>query len=133
MGFFGGGDDLHGTVCAAAAGLQWLAVVPDASLSAYAAELLRVLTVPEAADDPIGREAVDESRLTDRELGVLLPAACRLPGLHPASLVRMAVEDAGRVRQPVFTPESCAAMLSALVSPITILASLYFILGDIDR
>jgi hypothetical protein len=91
------------------------AVVPDAALSPYAASLLRVLTVPEAAQDPIARQVVDESRLSDRELGVLLPAACRLHGLHPASLVRMGVEEAGRVRQPVFTPESCAAMLSALV------------------
>lgn len=91
------------------------AVVPDAALSPYAASLLRVLTVPEAAGDPIARQVVDESRLSDRELGVLLPAACRLHVLHPASLVRMGIEEAGRIRQPVFTPESCAAMLSALV------------------
>jgi hypothetical protein len=91
------------------------AVVADAGLSPYAASLLRVLTVHEAALDPIARQVVDESRLSDRELGVLLPAACRLHGLHPASVVRMGVEEAGRVRQPVFTPESCAAMLSALV------------------
>ena len=84
------------------------------ALSPYAASLLRVLTVPEAAEDPIARQTVDESRLSDQELGVLLPAACRLPGMHPASLVRMGVEEAGRVRQPVFTPESCADMLSAL-------------------
>jgi hypothetical protein len=86
-----------------------------ASLSPYAADLLRVLTVPEAALDPIARQAVDPSRLSDRELGVLLPAAFRLHRLHPASPVRTGIEEAGRTRQPVFTPESCAAMLAALV------------------
>ncbi len=92
------------------------AAVPDVALSTYAASLLRVLTVPGAAeDDPIARQTVDESRLSDRELGVLLPAARRLPGQHPAYLVKMGVEEAVRLRQPAFTPESCAAMLSALV------------------
>jgi hypothetical protein len=92
------------------------AVGPDAALSPYAVSLLRVLTVPEAAeDDPIARQVVDESRLSDWELGVLLPAAYRLRGQRHGSLVRMGVEEAGRLRQPAFTPESCAAMLSALV------------------
>jgi hypothetical protein len=92
------------------------AVVPEAALSPYAISLLRVLTVPEAAeDDPIAHRAVDESRLTDRELGVLLPAAYRLHGQHPAYLVKMGVEAACRQRQPAYSPESCAAMLAALV------------------
>lgn len=88
------------------------------ALSPYAASLLRVLTIPGAEDDPIVRQPVDASRLSDRELGVLLPAAYRLPGRHPASLVRWGVEEAGRQRQPVFTPESCAALFTALVDTL---------------
>jgi hypothetical protein len=85
-------------------------------LSPYAADLLRVLTTRRQGDDPILQRPVDPSRLSDRELGVLLPAATRLTGQHPASLVRWGVEEAVRERQPVFTPESCAEMLAALVA-----------------
>ncbi|NYF57943.1 DUF4132 domain-containing protein [Micromonospora purpureochromogenes] len=92
------------------------AVLPDAALSPYAVNLLRVLTVPGAAEDnPIAREPVEASRLGDRELGVLLPVAYRLPAQHPAY---RAIETAGRLRQPVFTPESCATMLSVLVKKL---------------
>ncbi|GAA4571769.1 hypothetical protein GCM10023176_33210 [Micromonospora coerulea] len=89
------------------------AVVSDPALSPYAASLLRVLTVPEAAEDPIARQAVDQARLSDRELGELMPAAHRLSPQHPAYRVMLGVHEACRQRQPAFTPQSCA-MLSAL-------------------
>jgi hypothetical protein len=89
-----------------------------ADLSPYAAGLLRAMTTRRAGDDPVVREPVDASRLSDHELGMLLPAASRLPGQHPASLVRWGVEDAVRERQPVFPPESCAEMLAALIASL---------------
>jgi Domain of unknown function (DUF4132) len=88
------------------------------ALSPYAASLLRVLTVPGAEDDPIVRQPVDVSRVSDLELGVLLPAAYGLPGRHPASLVGWGVEEAGRQRQPRFTHESCAALFAALAEAL---------------
>ncbi|MBQ0894234.1 DUF4132 domain-containing protein [Micromonospora sp. U56] len=95
------------------------AVIPDVTLSPYAVSLLRVLTVPGAAeDDPIAREPVDTSRLSDRELGVLLPVAFRLSAQHPAHRVVGAIVTAGRLRQPAFTPEPCAAMLSVAVEKL---------------
>lgn len=96
------------------------AAMPGVALSPYAAGLLRLLTVPDAADDPAVREAVDPSRLSDEELGVLIPAAYRLPGLHPAHLVALGVEAACRERQPAFTPASCAAMMAALVEAVEV-------------
>ncbi|MFG2109317.1 DUF4132 domain-containing protein [Micromonospora chersina] len=94
-------------------------VLPDAVLSPYAAGLLRVVTVPEAtADDPIARQVVDTSRLSDRELGVLLAAAYRLLPVDPAHWVKLGITSACQQRQPVFTPESCAALLSALVDEL---------------
>ncbi|PWU57555.1 hypothetical protein DLJ47_02155 [Micromonospora sp. S4605] len=96
-----------------------IAVLPEAALSPYAADLLRLMTVPGAAeDDPIAREPVDTSRLSDRELGTLLPVAFRLPVQHPAHRVLGAVVTAGRSRQPAFTPEACAAMLSVVVEKL---------------
>lgn len=95
------------------------AVIPDVALSPYAVSLLRVLTVPGAAeDDPIAREPVDTFRLSDREFGVLLPVAFRLSAQHPAHRVVGAIVTAGRLRQPAFTPESCAAMLSVAVEKL---------------
>jgi hypothetical protein len=97
------------------------AVVPDVTLSPYAVSLLRVLTDPEAAeDDPIARQVVDESRLSDLDLGAVLPAAYRVRGQHPAYLVRYGVEAACRQRQPAFSPQSCAAMLAALVDELAV-------------
>jgi hypothetical protein len=90
-------------------------VVASVQLSQYAARLLHVLTAGGVEDDPIIRQPVDSSRIGDRELGVLLAAAQRLPARHPAFTVRWAVEEAVRHRQPVFTAESCAALLAALV------------------
>ncbi|MET8835934.1 DUF4132 domain-containing protein [Micromonospora sp. NPDC004540] len=96
------------------------AVLPDATLSPYAAGLLRVMTVPEAAaEDPVDGRVVDGSRLSDRELGVLLAAAYRLVPVDPAHWVRLGVTSACQRRQPAFTPESCAALLSALVDELT--------------
>ena len=91
---------------------------PSVALSPYAMSLLRVLTVPGAEDDPIIRRPVEASRISGRELGVLLPAAYRLPARHPALLVKWGVEEACRERQPVFTPESCAALFAALVDTL---------------
>ncbi|WP_433319615.1 DUF4132 domain-containing protein [Micromonospora chersina] len=94
-------------------------VLPDAVLSPYAAGLLRVVTVPEAAaDDPGTRRVVDASQLSDRELGVLLAAAYRLLPVDPAHWVKLGLTAACQQRQPVFTPESCAALLSALVDEL---------------
>ncbi|MFI6332339.1 hypothetical protein ACIBBG_29015, partial [Micromonospora chersina] len=94
-------------------------VLPDAALSPYAAGLLRVATVPEAAaDDPTPGRVVDAARLSDRELGVLLAAAHRLLPVDPAYWVKLGVTAACQQRQPVFTPESCAALLSALVDEL---------------
>ncbi len=94
-------------------------VISDAALAPYAASLLRVLTVPGAGeDDPITREPVDSSRLSDRELGVLLPAAYRLPTLQSADRVAKAIVTACQQRQPAFTPQSCASMLSALADEL---------------
>jgi hypothetical protein len=86
--------------------------------SVLAERLLRVLTDSSPEADPVSREQPDISRLTDEELGTLIPAAYQVPitGADPASLVRMAVEDAVRERQPRFAPESCARMFAALVA-----------------
>jgi hypothetical protein len=86
------------------------------ALSPYAADLFRALTTPLPAEDPILRQPVDASRLSNRELGTLLPFAFRIPGQHPASLVRWGVEGAARERQPAFSPESCVDLLEALVA-----------------
>lgn len=85
-------------------------------LSPYAAELLRAMTTPLPAEDPILRQPVDPSRLSNHDLGALLPFAFRIAGQHPASLVRWGVEGAVRERQPAFTPESCVDLLEALVA-----------------
>jgi hypothetical protein len=93
------------------------AVGSDTALSPYAASLLRILTVPGAGDDRLARESIDDSRLSDRDLGALLPALYRLRGAQSASagMVKHGLDSARARRQPVFTPESCVAMLSAIV------------------
>jgi hypothetical protein len=90
--------------------------------SVLAERLLRVLTESSPEADSLSREQPDISLLTDEELGALLPAAYQVPiaGGDPASLVRMAVEDAVRERQPRFAPESCARMFAALVAGLRV-------------
>jgi Domain of unknown function (DUF4132) len=93
---------------------------PSAELSPYAASLLRAMTAEDAAADPIARQPVDIPRLSDRDLGALLPAAQRLAGRTPgsvirSSVIRWAIQEAVRERQPVFTAASCVALFDALV------------------
>lgn len=89
-------------------------------LSPYATELLRVLTSTADEPDPAARRGVDLSRIDNRELGVLLAVARErpaheLPALHPSRELRWALTTALENRQTRFTPESCAAVLAALV------------------
>jgi hypothetical protein len=71
-----------------------------------------------AEDDPIARQFVDESQLSDTELGTLLAAARPARPQHPASTVKRGVEQAARERQPRFTASSCLALLSALITEL---------------
>ncbi|MDW5322654.1 DUF4132 domain-containing protein [Plantactinospora sp. KLBMP9567] len=93
-------------------------MVMSVPLSPYAAALLRRMTDPDREPEPAAeRPPVDLSRVGDREFGVLLVAARGLSrpenGVpHPGWVVRWAVEQALRERQPRFTPESCAALLA---------------------
>lgn len=78
---------------------------------------MRRLTGPSPRDAVSGQRP-DLSRLSDEELGVVVPAAYQVPiaGGDPASLARMALEEAVRQRQPRFAPESCARVFDALVA-----------------
>jgi hypothetical protein len=94
--------------------------VMSVPLSPYATELLRLLTGPADGSDPAARQVVDLSRIDNRELGVLFAVTHELPAreltaAHPAWQLRWALRDAVQERQPRFTPESCAALLAALV------------------
>ncbi len=89
--------------------------------SPLAERLLRVLTEPSPEADSFSRERPDISRLTDEELGALVPAAyqVRIAGGDRARLVGTVeddVWDAVRERQPRFAPESCVRMFAALVA-----------------
>jgi Domain of unknown function (DUF4132) len=89
-------------------------------LSPHAAEVLHILTTAATDEDhPVVRQPVDTSRLSDLELGALLPAAYRLPAYrYPAASARWALEEAVRQRQPRFTPESCHALFAALTDAV---------------
>ncbi|MFF4353620.1 DUF4132 domain-containing protein [Streptomyces sp. NPDC001530] len=80
----------------------------------HAARLMRALTDPdfELGDRP------DLSQISDEELGDLLPAAYRVGGSAPHAMmtVRFAVENAGRERQPRYTPDACRQMFEALAA-----------------
>ncbi|MFC6016940.1 DUF4132 domain-containing protein [Plantactinospora solaniradicis] len=94
--------------------------VMSVPLSPYATELLRLLTGPVDEPDPAVRHVVDLSRIDDREFGVLLAVARELPARelptrHPGHQLHWALTEAVQERQPRFTPESCAALLAALV------------------
>jgi hypothetical protein len=80
-----------------------------------AARLMRALTDP---DFPVDVGSHDLSRISDEELGGLLPEAYRLGGsaTYAMTRVRFAVEDQGRERQPRYTPDACRRMFEALVS-----------------
>ncbi|MFD7440780.1 DUF4132 domain-containing protein [Streptomyces sp. NPDC059909] len=80
-----------------------------------AARLMRALTDP---DFELGERWPDLSQISDEELGGLLPAAYRVGRSAPHSMmtVRFAVEDAGRERQPRYTPDACRRMFEALVA-----------------
>ena len=82
------------------------------------ARLLRAMTAPAPEDEGYYPSRADLSRLSDEDLGTLLPAAYgvgREPPAFVSTSVRFAVEDAGRERQPRYTPEACERMFRALV------------------
>ncbi|MFJ3338072.1 DUF4132 domain-containing protein [Streptomyces sp. NPDC086766] len=80
-----------------------------------AARLMRALTEPAFRLDVL---VPDLSRISDEELGELLPAAYRAGrgATHATTTVRFAVEDAAKERQPRFTPAACRRMFDALVA-----------------
>ncbi|NUR74564.1 MAG: DUF4132 domain-containing protein [Hamadaea sp.] len=84
-------------------------------LSAYAADLVRVISEPvAAADDPLSQQVVDDTRLSDHDLGALAVAARRrMPGSGYSPLavrLRMLLGT----RQPRFTTVTCDAFLEAV-------------------
>ncbi len=94
--------------------------------SPLAERLLRVLTDQPPEGDTFSGERPDLSRLTDEELGTLIPTAYQVwmagersaHGGGPVRLARMVGDDvraAVRERQPRFAPESCVRMFAALV------------------
>ncbi|NUR51185.1 MAG: DUF4132 domain-containing protein [Hamadaea sp.] len=84
-------------------------------LSAYAADLVRVVSDPVAAqDDPLSQQPVIEARLSDHDLGALAVAALRrLPGFGYSTLM-YSLDVVLRTRQPRFTPQTCADLLDAV-------------------
>ncbi|MER5909140.1 DUF4132 domain-containing protein [Streptomyces sp. NPDC001982] len=82
-----------------------------------AAQLMRVLTDPDCGID-VGRP--DLARISDDELGELLPEAYRVGAKapHRVASVRFAVEYEGRERQPRYTPDACRRMFEALVEQL---------------
>lgn len=84
-------------------------------LSPYAAELVRLLTDPALARDPVTREPVDGARLSDEELGALAPAVRRFDRTVGYSTLLYTLDSLLRERQPLFTTETCAEMLDAVV------------------
>ncbi|MGW2561776.1 DUF4132 domain-containing protein [Streptomyces sp. NPDC001514] len=80
-----------------------------------AALLMRALTDP---DFELGERWPDLSQISDEELGDLLPAAYRVgrSAPHTTMRVRFAVEEAGKERQPRYTPDACRRMFEALVA-----------------
>ncbi|MGI5457713.1 DUF4132 domain-containing protein [Streptomyces sp. CA-249302] len=77
--------------------------------------LTRLLNDPEPAEE---FRYEDVARLSDQELGDLLPTAygLRPTATYTATRVRHSVEDAGRERQPRYTPEACRRMFEALLA-----------------
>ncbi|MFB4309084.1 DUF4132 domain-containing protein [Actinomadura sp. GTD37] len=82
------------------------------------ARLLRAMTDPAPEDEGFRPSPSDLARLSDEDVGALLPAAYGVGRNAPAFVstsVRFAVEDEGRERQPRYTPEACERMFRALV------------------
>ncbi|WP_127354936.1 DUF4132 domain-containing protein [Actinacidiphila soli] len=80
-----------------------------------AERLMRALTDPSYQDDV---RLTDMAQISDEELGDLLPVAYGL-GRSPtptATGARFTVEDAGKERQPRYTPDACRRMFEALVA-----------------
>ncbi|MFF0520010.1 DUF4132 domain-containing protein [Actinomadura nitritigenes] len=81
-----------------------------------AARMLRAMTDPAPEDAEYHGWYADVSRVSDEDLGTLLPAAYAAVGKAPVSTsVRFAVEGEGRERQPRYTPDACRRMFDALV------------------
>ncbi|MET8451789.1 DUF4132 domain-containing protein [Streptomyces sp. NPDC005209] len=80
-----------------------------------AERLARALTDPASPHDVRG---IDLSRISDEELGDLLPVAYGLgrAATPTAAWARFAVEGAGKERQPRYTPAACRRMFEALVA-----------------
>ncbi|MBD2897638.1 hypothetical protein amrb99_66020 [Actinomadura sp. RB99] len=80
-----------------------------------AARLLRALTDPAPEEQGFHDWWADVSRVSDEDLGTLLPAAYTAGNGQVSSGARFAVEDEGRERQPRYTPDACRRMFDALV------------------
>ncbi|NUT35608.1 MAG: DUF4132 domain-containing protein [Hamadaea sp.] len=80
-------------------------------MSEYAAEVLLALN---AEPGPLTNAWVDASRLTDEEIGTLLPAALIHTERWRATTASSAIVSAGRDRQPVYSTETCEQMLTVL-------------------
>ncbi|TDC53507.1 DUF4132 domain-containing protein [Actinomadura sp. KC345] len=86
------------------------------------ARLLRAMTDPAPEDEGFRPSRSDLARLSDEDLGTLIPAAYGVGGKglpHVSTSVRFAVEDEGRERQPRYTPEACERMFNALVAGLS--------------
>ncbi|WUI02309.1 DUF4132 domain-containing protein [Spirillospora sp. NBC_00431] len=82
-----------------------------------AARLLRALTTPAQEDAELRPPARDLARLSDDDLGALVPAAyasAGVPGVPPG--LRFAVENEGAQRQPRYSPDACRRLFDALVT-----------------
>ncbi|WP_329521452.1 DUF4132 domain-containing protein [Spirillospora sp. NBC_01491] len=87
-----------------------------------AARLLRLMTGPPFEDPDPHAAWTEMERISDEELGTLVPVAYRVGAkseLPHAVGVRFAVEAAFAERQARFTPEACRAMFDALVAGLT--------------
>ncbi|MEU8797610.1 DUF4132 domain-containing protein [Spirillospora sp. NPDC048819] len=80
------------------------------------ARLLRVMTDPSPEDEEFREHRPDLSRISDEDLGTLMPAAYAAVGVPFVSTsIRFMVEEECRERQPRYTPEACERMFAALV------------------
>ncbi|MGH3242558.1 MAG: DUF4132 domain-containing protein [Spirillospora sp.] len=82
-----------------------------------AARLLRALTDPAPDDAELRPTPHDLARLSDEELGTLMPAAYASPGVPGAAPgLRFAIEEEAAERQPRYTPDACRRLFDALVA-----------------
>ncbi|MCQ0014281.1 hypothetical protein LUX39_11305 [Actinomadura madurae] len=82
------------------------------------ARLLRAMTDPAPEDEEFRTWYPSLDRLSDEDLGTLMPAAYAVGRGKPfvSTSVRFRVEDEGKQRQPRYTPEACERMFAALVA-----------------